>query len=109
MDARYYDPNLIWTLARAACEADIKAQGHHPSTMTTHDPRIHIYADGVEGAHLLIRGRLYHDEDTADDHWCNTDDTLADHADGLREVTLRYGQLNRAFGSYADFIAWIKK
>jgi len=108
MEKRYYDANLIWAMAREKCQQEIKTIGHHPTTMTTHDPRIYIYADGIDGALLVQRGKIYHDENPSDEYFANTDDTIGDYDGKLHEVVLKFGQASKSFTSYEAFIEWLK-
>jgi len=108
MESRYYDPQLIWSLARQKCLAELERTGHHPGTMTQVDPRILIYADELDGALLVQHGKLYHDTDTSDQYFANTDDKIADFDGKIREVVIRFGRDSKAFAAYVNFIEWIK-
>jgi len=103
---RQYDPTLISALV----DRWVEEQRESTDQRQTH-VRTRVYVAGESGAYLIMRGRLYWDEDPADQYFtaAATADFAARAAD-LREVVIEHGlgyKQPAAFRCYAEFLAAI--
>jgi hypothetical protein len=97
---RYYDPSLVWDLARTKYHNVEKRE----------DPRITVHVEGKFGVYRVIKGRLYWDDKPHDAFYGKTDaDRMLKDAVRLREVSIQCGSDIKIFKSYEEFIRWIKE
>jgi len=102
MEKRYFDPQLIWSLARERL-----LQEKEILNLSTHDPQILFYVSGTDGAYIVRAGKLYYDEDTNDQYFGNTKDKLSDLI--ICEIVIKCRHFTHAFKNYEKFIEWITK
>lgn len=103
---RQYDPTLISALV----DRWVAEQQEATDQRTTH-VKTRVYVAGEDGAYLIMRGRLYWDEDPTDPYFAAA--AVADfaaRAAELREVVIDHGlgyKRPAAFKSYGEFLAAI--
>lgn len=115
MEKRYYQPSLLWSIARDwyIDQANSGPRYHlsAPQEYGPHDLTLYVYRTDETGAYMLSGPKMYwQDDPMTGDHFGNIDQgALADNADTLGEVVIWDRRLRKTEVVGATFDAAISR